>query len=40
MLEMSDRILVVRRGRIVREAARGTMQLSEFEMLLEGEKDD
>jgi ribose transport system ATP-binding protein len=40
MLEMSDRVLVVRRGRIVREAVRGSMHLAELELLLEGEKDD
>jgi ABC-type sugar transport system ATPase subunit len=40
VLEMSDRVLVVRRGRIVREAARGSMHLAELEMLLEGEGDD
>jgi ribose transport system ATP-binding protein len=40
LLQMSDRVLVVRNGAIVLEASHGTLSLEALEALLEGEEDE
>ncbi|MDB5506389.1 MAG: Ribose transport system, ATP-binding protein RbsA [Devosia sp.] len=40
LLEMSDRIIVIRHGKVVLEAPKGTLGLEALEALLEGEDND